>query len=761
MFRMIFKRAGAVFLAVVLSGCAAQQHHRDGIEAMARGDYAKALQELSQAATMAPDDVAYRRDWLRAREDASNKLFGAAANSAAAGDYRKAEASYRQVLQYEPDNHRAQSGLTKLVDLQRADDEVIAARRAFKEGDVNRAAELAAGTLRRVPGHVGAQALRTELDAQLALATPAVPKLSAVYAKPINLEFRDASIKMVFDALSRTTGINFIFDRDVKPEQRTTVFLKQTSLDDAIDVILSTGQLDKKVLNASSVLIYPSNQTKQREYQDLMVRAFYVANVEAKQTASMLKTVLKLKDIHVEEKSNMLVLRETPETIALAEKLIRLQDMEEPEVMLEVEVLEINRSRLLNAGVQWNSQLTVTPLGITSSMPTTGSSTSSMKISDLRNLNSDRLGITVPSATINLQKTDADAKLLANPRIRVRDREKAKIMIGDRVPVVTTTSTNTFVTENIQYLEVGLKLEVEPDVHLHDEIGLKLGLEVSSLVSSVKTNNGSQAYQIGTRNVNTSLRLKDGETQILAGLINDEDRSAGNRVPLLGDFPVLGRLFGSQNDSRQKTEIVLSITPHLIRNIRRQGPAAESFWSGTETALRDRPLMLRSVDEKGGGNTHAGGAATPPSVAPASAQMPATALNAPKLLWTGPATMKSGEVGTFNLRLNTAEKLRAGSVQLGYDPADFEFVSLDDEGYFSKGSFSKSVDTASGRISASFDSGAAAPPSGEGAMLSLQLKARARATDSAIGVISFMPVGAQGVVGRPALPLMHNVTIAP
>lgn len=760
MFRMIFKRVGAIFFAVILSGCAAQQHHRDGMEAMAREDYAKALEELAQAATMAPSDLAYRRDWLRAREDASNKLLGVAANSAATGDYRKAEASYRQVLQYEPDNHRAQSGLAKLAELQRADEEVSAARKAFKEGDVNRAAELAAGALRRVPGHAAAQILKIELDAQLALAIPAVPKLSAVYAKPINLEFRDASIKMVFDALSRTTGINFIFDRDVKPDQRTTVFLKQTSLDDAIDVILSTGQLDKKVLNASSVLIYPNNQAKQREYQDLMVRAFYVANVEAKQTANMLKTVLKLKDIHVEEKSNMLVLRETPETIALAEKLIRLQDLEEPEVMLEVEVLEINRSRLLNAGVQWSSQLTVTPLGATSS--TTGSGASSIKLSDLRNLNSDSLGITVPSATINLQKTDADANLLANPRIRVRDREKAKVMIGDKVPVVTTTSTSTFVTENIQYLDVGLKLEVEPDVHLRDEIGLKLSLEVSSLVSSVKTNNGSLAYQIGTRNFNTSLRLKDGETQILAGLINDEDRSAGNRVPLLGDFPVLGRLFGSQNDSRQKTEIVLSITPHLIRNIQRQGPAAESFWSGTETTLRDRPLMLRSVGEKGSdGNARVSGTATVPSVDPASLQTPATAPNAPKLLWTGPATMKSGEVGTFNLRLSTVEKLRAGSVQLGYDPANFEFVSLDDEGYFGKGSFNKSIDAASGRISASFDSGTAAPPSGEGAMLSLKLKARARVADSTIGVISFMPVGAQSVVGRPALPFMHNVTITP
>jgi len=747
--------------ALLLSGCAAQMHHRTGMTAIEQGDYPTALKELAQAASLAPEDVAYRRDWLRVRENANNHLLTVAMEATARNDHAKAEASYREILKYEPENARAQAGLLKLTALAQAEDDLSMARKAQKEGDLIHAMELVTGVLRRLPGHAAALALRTELDALQAAAVPVVPQLGTIYRKPINLEFRDASIKVVFDALSRTTGINFIFDREVKPEQRTTVFLKQTSLDDAIDVILSTSQLEKKVLNASSVLIYPNTQAKQREYQDLMVRAFYLANVEAKQTATMLKTVLKLKDIYVEDKTNMLVLRESPETIALAEKLIRLQDLEEPEVMLEIEVLEINRSRLLNAGVQWNSQLTVTPLGNTSSIPVNGTATSAITLSDLRNLNSDRIGITLPSATINLQKTDSDAKLLANPRVRVRDHEKAKIMIGDKVPVVTTTSTNTFVTENIQYLDVGLKLEVVPDIHLRDEVGLRLGLEVSSLVSSVKTNNGSQAYQIGTRNFNSALRLKDGETQVLAGLISDEDRTAGNRLPLLGDFPLLGRLFGSQNDSRQQTEIVLSITPHLIRNIQRQGPAAESFWSGTETSLRDRPLLLRSADDKrtAASAGPAGAAPQPPAV-----QHPPVAPNTARLSWNGPTSVKSGEIGTFTLQIDSPEQLRAASVELGYNPAEFTFVSLDDGGYFSKdgkASFNKSVDAVSGRISAGFDLAETAPAAGAGTMVVLKLQARARSADSTMTVNSFMPVGAKTMVSRPALPVVHQLMITP
>ncbi|HTD02722.1 secretin and TonB N-terminal domain-containing protein, partial [Undibacterium sp.] len=458
-------------------------HHRNGMQAMEQQKYAEAVNELAQATEMKPDDIAYRKDWLRVREMATDKLLKSAAAALADGKYEEAERCYRSILKYERENARALAGLEASTHARSADADAGQARDALKKGDVARASELAARALTYVPAHAGARAVKRDVEALQAQQMLVAPSLGAMYKKPINLEFRDASVKMVFDVLSRTTGINFIFDREVKGDQRTTVFLKQTNLDDAIDVILSTSQLDKKILNASSVLIYPNTQAKTREYQDLMVKAFYLSNVDAKQISTMLKTVLKLKDVYVDDKYNLVILRENSETIALAEKLIALQDLEEPEVMLEVEVLEISRSRLLNLGIQVTDQFTITPLGASSTTsPTNGASTQIIKLSDLKGLNSSTLGITLPSATINLQKTDGDTNLLANPRLRVRDREKAKILIGDKVPVVTTTSSANFVTENIQYLDVGLKLEVEPDIHLRDEIGLKIALEVSSLV---------------------------------------------------------------------------------------------------------------------------------------------------------------------------------------------------------------------------------------------------------------------------------------
>lgn len=758
--RTIYRWSGTALTGVLLGGCAAQLHHWDGKDAMEAGDYPRAVEELMQASKLAPGDIEYRRDALRARETANDRLLAAAAEALDRGERQKAEQAFTAVLKYDPANARALAGQERLRELALADEDVKLARAELKRGDQVQATELAGRALKRAPGHQGALAVRRELDALQAQQTLISPSLAQVYRKPINLEFRDTSIKLVFDALSRTTGINFIFDRDVKADQRTTVFLKQTSLDDAIDVILSTGQLEKKVLNPSSVLIYPSTSAKLREYQDLMVRAFYLANVEAKQAATMLKTVLKLKDIYVDDKYNLLVLRESPETIGLAEKLIRLQDLEEPEVMLEVEVLEINRSRLLNAGIQWSSQLTVSPLSGNGATPGSGTTTATMKLSDLKALTSDALGITVPSATITLQKTDGDANLLANPRIRVRDREKAKVLIGDKVPVVTTTSTNTFVTENIQYLDVGLKLEVEPDIHLRDEIGLKLSLEVSSLVSAVKTNNGSQAYQIGTRNFTSALRLRDGETQILAGLISDEDRSSANRIPLIGELPVLGRLFGGHSDTRQKTEIVLSITPHLIRNIHRQTPAAESFWSGTEAVLRDRPLQLRTMSpDAAAAAPHPVIPARPGAGAPAQV-IPATEPDAPKIAWKGPATAKVGEPVQLFLTIDSPEALRAASMQIAFNPAEFELVSLADAGYFGKENavFSKSLD-ATGRVSVGIKASDEAPVKGAGQVLALTLKPLVDNPAAGVSLISMTPIGARKSVGRPALPAAHIIAV--
>jgi general secretion pathway protein D len=203
----------------------------------------------------------------------------------------------------------------------------------------------------------------------------------------------------------------------------------------------------------------------------------------------------------------------------------------------------------------------------------------------LKNITASQIAIS-PTPTVNFRKDDSDVNILANPRIRVKNREKAKIHIGDKVPVITSNATSTgVISESVSYLDVGLKLDVEPTVLMRDDVQIKVGLEVSNIVREIRSSSGTLTYQIGTRNAGTTLRLKDGETQVLAGLISDEDRSTASRVPGLGDLPLLGRLFSSQRDERSKTEIVLLITPRVLRSDSTRQPAQTEFSGGTDNNI--------------------------------------------------------------------------------------------------------------------------------------------------------------------------------
>ncbi|HEY5801033.1 MAG TPA: secretin N-terminal domain-containing protein, partial [Burkholderiaceae bacterium] len=310
---------------------------------------------------------------------------------------------------------------------------------------------------------------------------------------------------------------------------------------------------------------------------------FFLTNADAKAVVATLKGILKTRDVVADEKLNLVIMRDSAEVVAQAEKLVALQDMPEPEVMLEVEILEIKRTRLLELGIRWPSSLKLTPL-----IPETLEA-GNLTLDELRRQSSRTIGAEIGPVTINARKDDTDVNLLANPRIRARNHEKAKIFIGERVPNITTTATATgFVSESINYVDVGLTLNVEPTVYLDDDVAIKIGLEVNNIVSRLPTPSGSVAYQIGTRTASTVLRLKNGETQVLAGLINDEDRRSGNKIPLAGELPVVGRLFGSGSSDSTKTEIVLSITPRLIRNIERPSARMTEFRSGTDAGFRTR-----------------------------------------------------------------------------------------------------------------------------------------------------------------------------
>ncbi|HTD06010.1 secretin N-terminal domain-containing protein [Undibacterium sp.] len=585
--------------------------------------------------------------------------------------------------------------------------------------------------------------------------------LSSAYRKPISIEFRDAPLKQVFDIISRTSGLNFIFDKDVRTEQRTSLSLKNSTIESAIHFALMTNQLERQVLDPNTILIYPNVPAKLKDYQEMKVRTFYLTNAEAKKVAETLKTIVKTRDIVVDEKLNLIIMRDSPDAIKMAEKLVALQDLAEPEVMLEVEVLEVKRTRLQQLGIQWPGTLSLTPLPL-GSLTEAGGSTSQLSLYDLLHQNNRTLNAKIGSVTANANLQDGDANLLANPRIRARNHEKASILIGEKVPNISSTATSTgFVSENVQYVEVGLKLNVEPTVYMDNEVAIKVSMEVSNIIDQLKTPSGTTAYRIGTRTASTVLRLKNGETQVLAGLINDEERRSGNRVPGVGELPVLGRLFGNGTDDTQKTEIVLSITPHLIRNIQRPLSTEAEFQAGTENNLRNKPDMRPSVSPEPAANTPApsgpGALLAAPSAIPTAntdtgnaagtTNNPATAVDpnaALQMFWLGPSQVKAGENVSVALSLRSNQPVAELPITIGYDNKQLQFVNIAEGEFLKRGnattSFKSQLSADQITISSHRTDGSAAVSAGNLAILTFRALAPTDATQ--IKVLNAVALGA-------------------
>jgi general secretion pathway protein D len=776
LFRLAGRRLAVMLtlvLSLVLGGCAAQQAYREGQRKVAQGELRAALEDFDRATALEPGSAEYRLATTRTRERLLSQQLARAEQALERSQLELADRGFAEALALAPGHERALQGQRQVQ------------RQRRWEG-VLRQAEVAAGakqweqvrTLLRPlmlesPGLRQARQLMQQADD--ATASPSGPAseraLAEAFRKPIAIEFRDAALKTIFEVLSRSSGLNFVLDRDVRADLKATIFLKNATVESALSMLLVSNQLEMRVLDEHSVLIYPNTAAKQREHQALAVRSFYLANAEAKAVAATLKQLLKVREAVVDEKLNLVIVRDTPQAIRLAAKVVALHDLPEAEVMLEVEVLEVKRTRLLDLGVRWPDSLTLSPL------PAATGGT--LTLADLRNLNAASTGAAVGGIGINARNIDTDANILANPRIRARNREKARIHIGERVPNITSTSTSTgFVSESITYVDVGLKLDVEPTIHLDGEVAIRVSLEVSNIISQVPTKSGSLAYQIGTRTASTVLRLKDGENQVLAGLISDEDRRSANKVPGLGEVPLLGRLFGSQADDESKTEIMLSITPRVVRSLERPDAAQQAFEAGTEASAGaalggpagtpPRPAGVRMPAAAPAASPVTELATATPAGTPAAAttvnSTAATTAAAPAVLdggvaaeqlapvrarWFGPASARVGETVSVQLYASSEQPLTALPAVLSVDTPALLVMAVNEGSFLRQGgaatSFSSQADTA-GQVVVNASRAGSGGASAEAPLLGLSLKVQSRPASGQVQlrVLSLAPLGAQG-----------------
>jgi general secretion pathway protein D len=737
---------------VLFAGCAQERIRDESSLQMREGQFEKAVGGLQAGLKEYPDSPLLRGGLLQTRNEALARLLSEAANNRAAGRLDDAEATLKRALPFDSGGKRVNGLLAELA-IDRRQREALAEAEALVQAKKPQAAlRVLADALKDNPRQPDLMALQRRLEGEARRTQTRAAQLGLAETRPIALDFRDANLRTVLDTVTRNSGINFILDKDIRQDVRVTVLIRSARVEDAIDLIVSTHQLAKKVVDAQTVLIYPNTPEKQREHQEQVVRVFYLASAEAKGAAAFLRSMLRLRDPYVDERTNMLAIRESAENVELAERLMALYDTNEPEVLLEVEVIEIRTSRLTDLGVKFPDSVGLTPLAPTGA---TG-----LTLGNIRGLTADRVGLGVAGLLLNLKRETGDFNTLANPRIRARNKEKAKILIGDKLPIVTTTTgQGGFVGDSISYVDVGLKLDVEPTVYADDEVAIKISLEVSSLAREVRTGSGSLAYQIGTRTASTLLRLRDGETQLLAGLISNDERTSASRVPGLGDLPVAGRLFSAQRDESQRTELVLAITPRVLRNVRRPDASETEIWVGTEASPRVRSVggLLASKVDAGQAAGPAVAAVLPVTAAPTVPAIPA--IPSPSIITSiqAPSEVSVGDVFVATIELDTNVALRGLPVQLRYAKAQLQLVDIEEGGFFrtdgAQTSFTKAIEASTGTARAGVLRSQATAVPGKGTVLKLRMKALAA------GAAELAVVGLDAVtVGAPPPPVTLPAT---
>ena len=413
---------------------------------------------------------------------------------------------------------------------------------------------------------------------------------------PISLKFKQTPVLNVFEILSKLSGINFIFDKDIK-SSKVTLFMTDVKFDRFLDVLLKTNGLKAKMINRKTMLIYPNTPAKAKEYDELYVKTFYLSYLKAKKAVSILTKILKSKNIIANEKLNAVTIRGQKENVEMAARIIAANDRTPSEVILNVEILEVARTKEKDLGLSISDTITFgvseTSSGI--DFNTAFGFASMASLYDISKITNKELYLSLPTATLKLLKKDGDTRILAKPQIRISSAEKASILIGEKVPLrsnrkVQTDGTTTY---DFLYQDVGVKLTAEPIINMYDQVTLTLGIEISALGSNVGTVTDPQ-YSIKTRATNTVLTINDGDSVIIGGLISDEERSTIQKIPLLGEMPTLGKLFSSEGSEAIKKDILMTITPVIIRTQDIPEPNIAQFWSGNEKDIS----LLEPVEEK-------------------------------------------------------------------------------------------------------------------------------------------------------------------
>jgi general secretion pathway protein D len=679
-----FYLIGLVAALAGLSGCPKGGHDTSaGAKAEALKDYDTALDYYNKALQTNPNNTEYKLKAARARFEAAQWHVDQGHRLRDQGNLELSLAEFRKAQMIDPSSAVAQQEVKNTMD-------AIAAKQGATEPQPSTQAN--------------------PEEPKLMAGPPQVQPLSRA---PINMKATNDS-KAVFEAIGKLAGLTVIFDPDFT-SRRISVDLTNVTLEQALNISSLESKAFWRPVTANIIFVVPDQPQKRKDYEEEIVKTFYLRNTvlpqELTEIVTSIRQLLDLRRVQQINAQNAIVIRDTPDRILLAGKIIDDIDKARPEVVIQVAVMEARRDRMRNVGITPPTSVTATfanPATTTSSSSSSTSSNGAATISQLEHtpgILSSGYSITMPSASASFLMADTSTQILDDPEIRVVDGQTAKLKIGDRIPVATgsfqagigvgSTGTgagvvNPLVNTQFQYLDVGVNVDVTPRIHPDREISMKVHVEVSSQTGSTNIGGINQPI-ISQRSIEHDIRLKDGEVNVLGGLVEQTDTNNVNGWPGVSRIPILNNILSNNQVDHERDEILIVLIPHIVRLPSITPENLRSIASGTDTNAEVRLAEAVNLPEAerpqaAAPAAHPAPTAAPaPAISPASATPPQAAQNAAVRFEPGTVTIRPGETTTIGVTVQNMQDLYSIPMLLQYNPAIISVEDVRQGGFLSGG----------------------------------------------------------------------------
>lgn len=658
--------------------------YEKGVDAEARQDYEQAFDDFKQAYTLKPKDLAYRTAFERTRFLAASAHVHRGQGLREAGKLDDAVVEFQRAMDIDP------SSFVALQELRRT-------QQMIKE--LQNPPQQAASP--------GTNYLRKRLES-----AQGPVELAPISNVPITLKVTEKST-VIYETVGKLAGINVLFDPEYTPRQ-VHVELNNVTLEDALEIISIETKTFWRPVTPNTIFVAADNPAKRKELEQNVIKTFYLSNLsqptELQDVVNAMRTILEVSRIQQLPSQGAIVVRGTPDQVALAQKLVDDIDKAKPEVLIEVEVMQVSKDKSHTLGINPPTSLGVTlqpnvststsTTSTTTTTSTTSTTSTGISLNSLASLNATDFQVTIPTATATALMSDTDTKVIQSPQVRALDGQKATLKIGDRVPIATGSFSSgigsvgagisPLTNTQFQYLDVGVNIDITPRVHSNGDISLKLSMDVSDVDSYVSIGGISQPV-IGQRKIENEIRLKDGEVSLLGGMMEDSKTKALTGIPGLASIPFLKYLFAQDTSDHSTNEIVFVLIPHIIREPEISRGSGDLLDIGTANSI-----MLRQ------GKPVASSAPPPPQAMPQGpgAQNSMPQVQPPHQNQTGsnqagaiagtflfdPPTLNQvkGSTFTVNVMLSGGQNVYSVPVQLNYDPNQLQVVNVSNGGFLSQ-----------------------------------------------------------------------------